>query len=61
MFGGSLGRAHASKIHKVMDLALENGAPVIALNDGGGARIQEGVAALDGYGGSSAATSRPRG
>ncbi|GGP64882.1 methylmalonyl-CoA carboxyltransferase [Saccharothrix coeruleofusca] len=49
--GGSLGAAHAAKIHKVMDLALANGAPVVALNDSGGARIQEGVMALDGYGG----------
>lgn len=51
IFGGSLGQAHATKIHKVMDLALENGAPLIGLNDSGGARIQEGVLALDGYGG----------
>lgn len=51
VFGGSLGRAHAAKIHKVMDLAIENGAPLIGLNDSGGARIQEGVMALDGYGG----------
>jgi acetyl-CoA carboxylase carboxyltransferase component len=51
IFGGSLGEAHAAKIHKVMDLAITNGAPVIALNDGGGARIQEGVLALHGYGG----------
>ncbi|MFC5183276.1 acyl-CoA carboxylase subunit beta [Actinomadura harenae] len=51
VFGGSLGEAHAAKIHKVMDLAVENGAPLIGLNDGGGARIQEGVMALDGYGG----------
>ncbi|GGU98241.1 methylmalonyl-CoA carboxyltransferase [Actinomadura cremea] len=51
VFGGSLGAAHASKIHKVMDLALANGAPLIGLNDSGGARIQEGVQALDGYGG----------
>ncbi|WP_407924346.1 acyl-CoA carboxylase subunit beta [Actinokineospora pegani] len=49
--GGSLGSAHAAKIHKVLDLAVETGAPVIALNDSGGARIQEGVMALDGYGG----------
>jgi acetyl-CoA carboxylase carboxyltransferase component len=49
--GGSLGEVHAAKIHKVMDLALANGAPLIALNDSGGARIQEGVMALDGYGG----------
>jgi acetyl-CoA carboxylase carboxyltransferase component len=51
VFGGSLGQVHAAKIHKVMDLALDVGAPIIALNDSGGARIQEGVAALAGYGG----------
>jgi methylmalonyl-CoA decarboxylase subunit alpha len=51
ILGGSLGEVHAAKIHKVMDLALAVGAPLIALNDGGGARIQEGVAALAGYGG----------
>ncbi|WP_158852619.1 acyl-CoA carboxylase subunit beta [Saccharothrix deserti] len=51
IFGGSLGAAHAAKIHKVLDLAIAAGAPVIALNDSGGARIQEGVMALDGYGG----------
>ncbi len=51
IFGGSLGEAHAAKIHKTMDLALAAGSPVIGLNDGGGARIHEGVAALDGYGG----------
>ncbi|MDX1438629.1 MAG: acyl-CoA carboxylase subunit beta [Rubricoccaceae bacterium] len=49
VFGGSLGLAHAEKIVKVMKLALENGAPVIGLNDSGGARIQEGVASLGGY------------
>lgn len=49
VFGGSLGLAHAQKIVKIMDLALENGAPVIGLNDSGGARIQEGVASLGGY------------
>ncbi|MBC7104343.1 MAG: methylmalonyl-CoA carboxyltransferase, partial [Firmicutes bacterium] len=48
--GGSLSRVHAAKICKVMDLALKVGAPVIGLNDSGGARIQEGVDALDGYG-----------
>jgi propionyl-CoA carboxylase beta chain len=47
--GGSLGEAHAEKICKVMDLALRSGAPVIGLNDSGGARIQEGVASLGGY------------
>jgi acetyl-CoA carboxylase carboxyltransferase component len=51
IFGGSLGAAHAAKIHKIMDLALAAGAPLIGLNDSGGARIQEGVMALDGYGG----------
>ncbi|WP_442974174.1 acyl-CoA carboxylase subunit beta [Saccharothrix sp. NRRL B-16348] len=49
--GGSLGAAHAAKIHKVMDLAVATGSPIVALNDSGGARIQEGVLALDGYGG----------
>jgi methylmalonyl-CoA decarboxylase subunit alpha len=51
IFGGSLGETHAAKIHKVMDLAIAAGAPLIALNDSGGARIQEGVTALAGYGG----------
>ncbi|UVS77558.1 putative propionyl-CoA carboxylase beta chain 5 [Actinokineospora sp. UTMC 2448] len=51
LFGGSLGAAHAAKIHKVMDLALAAGAPLIGLNDSGGARIQEGALSLDGYGG----------
>ncbi len=51
VFGGSLGEAHAEKIHKVMDLAEAAGAPLVALNDGAGARIQEGVTALAGYGG----------
>ncbi len=49
VFGGSLGEAHAAKICKIMDLAVQNGAPVIGLNDSGGARIQEGVDALGGY------------
>ncbi len=49
VFGGSLGEAHAEKICKVMDMALKNGAPVIGLNDSGGARIQEGVVSLGGY------------
>ncbi len=48
--GGSLGEYHAAKICKVMELALQNGAPLIGINDSGGARIQEGVSALDGYG-----------
>src|SRR6059036_1392588 len=49
VFGGSLSEAHAEKICKLMDLALRNGAPVIGLNDSGGARIQEGVVSLGGY------------
>ncbi len=51
VFGGALGEAHAEKIHKLMELALDVGVPIIGLNDGGGARIQEGVVALNGYGG----------
>ena len=51
VFGGALGEAHAQKIHKVMDLAIAAGAPLVSLNDGAGARIQEGVSALAGYGG----------
>ena len=50
VFGGSLGRVVADKICKVLDLALDTGAPVIGLKDSGGARIQEGVDSLDGYG-----------
>ena len=46
VLGGSLAEAHAEKICKIMDLALKNGAPVIGLNDSGGARIQEGVVSL---------------
>src|SRR5205809_3271420 len=49
VFGGSLSETHAEKICKVMDLAVRNGAPVIGLNDSGGARIQEGVVSLGGY------------
>ena len=49
VFGGSLSGAYAKKICKIMDLAVENGAPVIGLNDSGGARIQEGVNSLGGY------------
>jgi propionyl-CoA carboxylase beta chain len=49
VFGGSLSETNAQKICKVMDLAVENGAPIIGLNDSGGARIQEGVASLAGY------------
>jgi acetyl-CoA carboxylase carboxyltransferase component len=51
VFGGALGAAFAKKLHKVMDLAHSVGAPMIGLNDGAGARIQEGVVSLDGYGG----------
>jgi acetyl-CoA carboxylase carboxyltransferase component len=51
IFGGSLGEAHAEKIHKIMDLAISAGAPLVSLCDGAGARIQEGVTALAGYGG----------
>ncbi|MEZ5173789.1 MAG: acyl-CoA carboxylase subunit beta [Bacteroidia bacterium] len=49
VFGGSLAEAHAEKICRLMDLAMQNGAPVIGLNDSGGARIQEGVVSLGGY------------
>ncbi len=49
VLGGSLGEVHASKICKIMNLAIKNGAPVIGINDSGGARIQEGVASLVGY------------
>jgi propionyl-CoA carboxylase beta chain len=49
VFGGSLSETHARKICKIMDLAVQNGAPIIGLNDSGGARIQEGVASLGGY------------
>src|SRR5215211_3515389 len=49
VFGGSLSETHAEKICKVMDLAMKVGAPVIGLNDSGGARIQEGVVSLGGY------------
>ncbi len=49
VFGGSLSKAHAEKICKIMDLAMKNGAPVVALADSGGARIQEGVVSLGGY------------
>jgi len=51
VFGGALGEVFAEKIHKLMDLALKVGAPVIGLNDGAGARIQEGVVSLASYGG----------
>ena len=49
VFGGSLSEAHAEKIVRIMDLAMKNGAPIIGLNDSGGARIQEGVVSLGGY------------
>lgn len=49
VFGGSLSEAHAQKICRIMDLAMKNGAPIIGLNDSGGARIQEGVVSLGGY------------
>ncbi len=49
VYGGSLSETHAEKIMKVMDLAMQNGIPIIGLNDSGGARIQEGVASLGGY------------
>lgn len=50
VFGGALGEMHALKISRLMDLAAKTGAPIIGLNDSGGARIQEGVVSLDGYG-----------
>src|SRR5688572_170129 len=49
VMGGSLSEAHAEKICKIMDMAMKNGAPIIGLNDSGGARIQEGVFSLGGY------------
>ncbi len=49
IFGGSLSESHAEKIVKVMDMAMQNGAPIIGLNDSGGARIQEGIKSLGGY------------
>lgn len=49
VFGGSLGEVHSQKICKVMEMAMKNGAPIIGLNDSGGARIQEGVISLGGY------------
>ena len=50
VFGGSLSETHAQKICKIQDMAMQNGAPIIGLLDAGGARIQEGVASLAGYG-----------
>jgi acetyl-CoA carboxylase carboxyltransferase component len=49
VFGGSLGEVHSAKVCKIMDMAMKSGAPVIGLNDSGGARIQEGVVSLGGY------------
>ena len=49
VFGGSLSQTHAQKICKIQDMAIQNGAPVIGINDSGGARIQEGVDSLAGY------------
>src|SRR6201994_4834317 len=49
VFGGSLSETHAEKIVKIMELSMKNGAPLIGLNDSGGARIQEGVVSLGGY------------
>ncbi|MFZ2492202.1 MAG: acyl-CoA carboxylase subunit beta [Thermoanaerobaculia bacterium] len=49
VFGGSLSETHAAKVVKIMDLAMRNGAPIVGLNDSGGARIQEGVVSLGGY------------
>lgn len=51
IFGGALGEVFAEKVHKLMDMALKVGAPLVGLNDGAGARIQEGVVSLDSYGG----------
>ena len=51
VFGGAVGETHGEKIHKIMDVATTMGLPIIGLNDGAGARIQEGVAALNAYGG----------
>src|SRR5437762_5317948 len=56
VFGGALGEVFAEKIHKLMDLSLKVGAPLIGLNDGAGARIQEGVVSLASSGGSSTPT-----
>ncbi|HUM69305.1 MAG TPA: carboxyl transferase domain-containing protein, partial [Chloroflexota bacterium] len=49
VFGGSLSQVHAEKVCKIMDMAMRNGAPIIGINDSGGARIQEGVVSLGGY------------
>ena len=50
VMGGSLGEMHAKKITKIMDMAMKTGCPIICINDSGGARIQEGIDALSGYG-----------
>ena len=60
VFGGSLGEVHAEKVCKIMDMAMKTGAPVIGLNDSGGARIQEGVVSLGGYADIFYATQWPR-
>jgi propionyl-CoA carboxylase beta chain len=60
VLGGSVSATHAAKICKIMDMAMQNGAPVIGINDSGGARIQEGVDSLAGYGEVFSATSWPR-
>lgn len=60
LFGGALGEVYAEKMHKLMDMALKVGAPVIGLNDGAGARIQEGPVSLPPTAASSTATSCPR-
>lgn len=62
IFGGALGEAHAQKIQKIMDMAMAAGCPLVSLNDGAGARIQEGVSALvEATAGSSGATRGPPG
>src|SRR4051812_28267357 len=61
IFGGALGEVFAEKVHKLMDMALKVGAPLIGLNDGAGARIQEGVVSLDSYGGVFYRQGRPPG
>ncbi len=61
VFGGSLGEMFASKVHSLMDLAVETGAPIVGLNDGGGARIQEGIVGLAGFGGIFARSTRASG
>jgi acetyl-CoA carboxylase carboxyltransferase component len=61
VFGGSLGERFAAKVHSLMDRAIETGAPIIGLNDGGGARIQEGIVGLAGFGGIFARSTRASG